>query len=81
MTLIIYIVSTLMFSGGSSVWVLVGARVLTGVGVGGEYTAIFAAIDEMVPSHLRGRVDIIIDGTWHLGSLLAYIVTLFFCSL
>ena len=35
-----------------------------GVGVGGEYTAIFAAIDELIPKHLRGRVDIIIDGTW-----------------
>ena len=35
-----------------------------GIGVGGEYTAIFAAIDELIPAKIRGRVDIIIDGTW-----------------
>jgi len=34
------------------------------VGVGGEYTAIFAAIDELIPPRIRGRVDIFIDGTW-----------------
>ena len=37
------------------------------MGVGGEYTAIFAAIDELVPPKYRGRIDIIIDGTWHFG--------------
>ena len=43
------------------------------MGVGGEYTAIFAAIDELVPPKYRGRIDIIIDGTWHFGSFLASI--------
>ncbi len=33
--------------------------------VGGEYTAIFAAIDELIPIKERGRVDIAIDGTWY----------------
>jgi hypothetical protein len=35
-----------------------------GIGVGGEYTAIFAAIDEFIPPKVRGRVDVILDGTW-----------------
>lgn len=35
------------------------------MGVGGEYTAIFAAIDELIPPRIRGRVDIFIDGTWY----------------
>ena len=55
--------------------ILLLARLCTGIGVGGEYTGIFAAIDEMIPSTFRGWVDIMIDGTWHLGSLLAYLVT------
>ena len=37
---------------------------MKGVSVGGEYTAIFAAIDELIPAYVRGRVDIILDGTW-----------------
>ena len=80
-TLIIYILSTVLFSFSSSLSLLLVARLMTGIGVGGEYTAIFAAIDELVPKTLRGRVDIIIDGTWHLGSLLAYLATLYFSRL
>lgn len=38
--------------------------VFLGIAVGGEYTAIFAAIDELIPIKDRGKVDIIIDGTW-----------------
>jgi hypothetical protein len=38
---------------------------LSGVSVGGEYTAIFAAVDELIPRNYRGRADIIIDGTWY----------------
>ena len=71
----------MLFSFSSSLSLLLVARLMTGIGVGGEYTAIFAAIDELVPKTLRGRVDIIIDGTWHLGSLLAYLATLYFSRL
>lgn len=48
-------------------------RFFTGIAVGGEYSAIFSAIDELLPAYIRGRVDLIIDGTWHLGSVLASI--------
>lgn len=46
-------------------------RVITGFAVGGEYTAIFAAVDEFIPPKNRGYADVVIDGTWHLGSCLA----------
>jgi MFS family permease len=35
-----------------------------GIGVGGEYSAIFVAIDELIPARVRGQVDISLDGTW-----------------
>jgi len=38
-------------------------RFIAGMGIGGEYAAINSAIDEMIPSHYRGRVDIAINGT------------------
>ena len=44
-------------------------RALTGMGIGGEYAAINSAIDELIPSAQRGRVDLAINGTWWLGTL------------
>jgi hypothetical protein len=44
--------------------------------VGGEYSAIFVTIDELIPANMRGRVDIILDGSWHGGSLLASILSI-----
>ena len=43
-------------------------RAITGLGIGGEYAAINSAIDELIPARLRGRVDLIINGTYWLGS-------------
>ena len=40
------------------------------MGIGGEYAAINSAIDEMIPSHYRGRVDIGINGTYWGGALI-----------
>lgn len=37
-------------------------RFPTGFGIGGEYAAINSAIDELIPSKYRGRVDLIING-------------------
>jgi MFS family permease len=45
-------------------------RALTGMGIGGEYSAINSAIDELIPSAQRGWVDLAINGTWWLGTLL-----------
>ena len=42
----------------------------SGISVGGEYTAIFAAIDELIPAYVRGRVDIILDGSWFYFSII-----------
>ncbi len=77
-TLLIYIFSIIAISCSWTYYQLLIFRFFTGIGVGGEYTAIFAAIDELVPPHLRGRVDIILDGSWHFGSFCASIISLLF---
>ncbi len=46
-------------------------RILTGFGLGGEYAAINSAIDELIPARRRGVVDLAINGTWWLGTILA----------
>src|SRR6185437_3102338 len=43
-------------------------RLLTGAGIGGEYAAISSAIDELIPAAFRGRVNLIVDGSYWLGA-------------
>lgn len=43
-------------------------RLLTGLGIGGEYAAVNSAIDEFMPARLRGRLSLIINGTYWLGA-------------
>jgi MFS family permease len=43
-------------------------RFITGMGIGGEYSAINSAIDELIPARHRGRIDIIINGTYWAGA-------------
>ena len=45
-------------------------RVLTGAGIGGEYSAINSAIQEFTPARLRGRVDLLVNGSYWIGAAL-----------
>src|SRR5437660_3525922 len=45
-------------------------RALTGAGIGGEYAAINSAIDELIPARVRGRVDLMINGSDWVGAAL-----------
>jgi MFS family permease len=49
-------------------WYFYLARFFTGAGIGGEYAAINSAIDELIPARVRGRVDLIINGSYWLGA-------------
>src|SRR5208282_4604880 len=43
-------------------------RFLTGAGIGGEYSAVNSAIDELIPARFRGRIDLMINGSFWLGA-------------
>jgi MFS family permease len=43
-------------------------RVITGLGIGGEYAAINSAIDELIPARLRGRIDLVVNGSYWGGA-------------
>jgi MFS family permease len=45
-------------------------RFFTGAGIGGEYTAINSAIQELIPARLRGRTDLAINGSFWMGAAL-----------
>src|SRR5438876_10551879 len=51
-------------------------RALTGAGIGGEYAAINSAIDELIPARVRGRVELIIHGSYWIGAALGSAATL-----
>jgi MFS family permease len=56
-------------------------RLLTAIGVGAEYSAINAAIGELIPARYRGRASAAVMNFWPLGSILAGLVTLYFINL
>src|ERR1700730_13466290 len=51
-------------------------RALTGAGIGGEYAAINSAIDELIPARGRGRVDLMINGSYWVGAAIGSTATL-----
>jgi MFS family permease len=73
-TLAVYLVGTALTAftakGGGWIIYLYATRFIAGMGIGGEYSAINSAIDEMMPARYRGRTDIWINGTYWLGAIL-----------
>ena len=67
-TLALYIAATVATAFSFAAWYFYAARFLTGAGIGGEYAAINSAIDELIPARVRGRVDLIINGSYWLGA-------------
>ncbi|MFI6638143.1 MFS transporter [Streptomyces sp. NPDC050504] len=68
-TLAVYLAATALTALSFSPWWFFGCRFLTGFGIGGEYAAINSAIDELVPAAYRGRVDLVVNGSYWLGAV------------
>ncbi|MFJ9536439.1 MFS transporter [Streptomyces sp. NPDC101225] len=68
-TLAVYLAATALTAISFSPWWFFTFRFLTGFGIGGEYAAINSAIDELIPAKYRGRVDLIINGSFWLGAV------------
>jgi len=67
-TLGIYLVGVLCSAFAWNFWSFAAFRALTGLGIGGEYAAINSAIDELIPARLRGRIDLIVNGSYWAGA-------------
>ncbi|MFD3837102.1 MFS transporter [Streptomyces sp. NPDC058642] len=68
-TLAVYLAATALTAISFSTWWFFLFRFLTGFGIGGEYAAINSAIDELIPAQYRGRVDLMINGSFWLGAV------------
>jgi MFS family permease len=67
-TLIVYLAGVILTATSWSFLSFALFRGVTGFGIGGEYAAINSAIDELIPAKYRGRVDIIVNGSFWLGA-------------
>jgi len=74
-TLGVYLLATGLTALSFTAWWFFLFRFITGFGIGGEYAAINSAIDELIPSRHRGRIDIIINGTYWAGAAAGALLT------
>lgn len=80
LSLAIYLVGSAMAGLAFAPWFFYVFRFIAGAGIGGEYAAINSAIDEIIPSKYRGRVDIAINGTYWGGAALGAVANVFFLN-
>ena len=74
-TLGLYLVAAFLTAFSWDFWSFAFFRFLTGAGIGGEYSAINSAIDELIPARVRGRVDLAINGTFWVGAAAGSLAT------
>jgi MFS family permease len=76
-TLVVYLTGGLLTAFSWNLWSFVVFRFITGMGIGGEYAAINSAIDELIPPRLRGRIDLIVNGSYWIGAAVGAGSTIF----
>lgn len=70
-TLALYLAATVATAFSFNPMWFYACRFLTGAGIGGEYAAINSAIDELIPARVRGRVDVVVNGSFWIGTSIA----------
>jgi len=75
-TVAVYLIGTALSAFSWNFWSYAFFRAITGAGIGGEYAAVNSAIDELIPARVRGRVDLIINGSYWAGAALGAAGTL-----
>jgi MFS family permease len=75
-TLGLYLAATVATAFATEAWFFFLFRFFTGAGIGGEYSAINSAIDELIPARNRGQVDLAINGSYWVGSAIGGFVAL-----
>ncbi len=69
-TVLIYLVATIASGCAWDFASFALFRFITGAGIGGEYAAVNATIQELIPARRRGFTDLVINGSFWLGAAL-----------
>jgi MFS family permease len=72
-TLLVYLTATIASGLSWNFASLLAFRFITGTGIGGEYSAINATIQELIPARRRGFTDLVINGSYWIGAALGAI--------
>ena len=67
-TVLLYLVATIACGLSWDFWSFALFRLLTGAGIGGEYAAVNATIQELIPARRRGFTDLVVNGSFWLGA-------------
>jgi MFS family permease len=67
-TVLVYLTATIACGLSWDFWSFAGFRLLTGAGIGGEYAAVNATIQELIPARRRGFTDLVVNGSFWLGA-------------
>ncbi|WP_404352582.1 MFS transporter [Phycicoccus jejuensis] len=68
LTLALYLVAAAAAGLAPNMTLFLVFRFISGMGIGGEYSAVNSAVDELIPGRFRGRVDLAINGTYWAGA-------------
>ncbi|HEY1413005.1 MAG TPA: MFS transporter [Rhodopila sp.] len=78
LTVLVYLVATIACGLSWNFWSFALFRMFTGAGIGGEYAAVNATIQELIPARRRGFTDLVVNGSFWLGAAIgaigAYVV-------
>ena len=69
-TLAVYLVFSFLTAFSWNFWSFVVFRFIAGTGIGGEYSAIYSAVDELIPARFRGQVALAISGSYWIGAMM-----------
>jgi MFS family permease len=67
-TLVVYLLGAAATAASWDLWSFAFFRFVTGAGIGGEYSAINSAIQELIPARRRGWTDLVINGGFWVGA-------------
>ncbi len=79
-TLSLYLAATAATAASWSFESFLVFRFLTGAGIGGEYSAINSAVQELLPARVRGWSDLIINGSFWIGGAIGAVAAIVFLN-
>jgi MFS family permease len=79
-TLAVYLIFSFLTAFSWSFWSFVVFRFIAGTGIGGEYSAIYSAVDELIPARFRGQVALAISGSYWIGAMLGSALSILLLS-
>ena len=69
-TVLTYLLATIASGFAWNFWSFALFRMIAGAGIGGEYSAVNATIQELIPARRRGFTDLVINGSFWVGAAL-----------